>query len=174
MNDSQLSALIGLAGSLVGALAALAGTWISNRHTAQVAEVQRREEQREKYGEELKAAYVDWMHAAHHAVQRMLVVHNAVLDGRRDLPEEVWDEMRNDVILGGAKLRIIDDSQATVDLVEKFFRTYFASLQTIANGSKTLDERNEARLAIAIHLGEVGKALRERFALPTGAITKRP
>lgn len=68
MNDTVVSALFGFGGSVVGALAALGGTWLSLQHTRGETRAQRKEERREKQRDDLKQAYYEWFAQARDAI----------------------------------------------------------------------------------------------------------
>lgn len=63
LTDTQIGAFIGFIGSLVGAIFALAGTWITLWHTQRKDEAKRRADVEQKNYETLREAYAQWLAA---------------------------------------------------------------------------------------------------------------
>jgi hypothetical protein len=102
LTDAQAGALIGFIGSLVGAVFALGGTWLTLWHTQRKDETKRRAEVEQKNYETLREAYAQWLAALEDGILsdistiRVLLTEPDPVMQRR--VAEVIDKMRSCVL----------------------------------------------------------------------------
>lgn len=173
LNDTQLSTVIGLAGSLVGALAALAGTWLTLWHTRHLAKEERSVQKQEQAQSKLFEAYVEWLTAADQS--RLLLTNLMLAADRGDWSATValLDEGRQQVNFRGWKLFLLEPDSNVHEHFRTMLQVYDDALFAIAKPQASLSERGAASRKAIDAIGGVCGVLWSKFH-EEGALTKSP
>lgn len=163
LNDNQLAAAVGLVGSLVGAAAALLGTWQSNRHNAREAKAQRALEREREHEKALKDAYVEWMHALQIRCVSLAKLAVFMNQHHKVNNEAVYDEVTQDVAFNAARLKLTEDRADVYQLIDDTIVAYHASLGLIIKPQATPAERSEALDRLSLVARKAQEGLRSRF-----------
>lgn len=180
MNDTQLSALIGLAGSMVGALAALAGTWLTLWHTRRESRSQRDDERREARFRELRDAYIEWVAAFEVVEYRLSSLQSIRADpssGEKGEYIKLYEGIRTDTILHASKLMLIDSNTESLNRINATIAAFHIVLDEIIAGPEGKIGLKTAWTNLKVIENDLRAHLCERFSglkLTTGRKPSAP
>lgn len=181
MNDSLLSAAIGFGGSLVGALFALLGTWLTLWHTRKEAHNERREQRQEADLALLRDAYVEWLEAADRAAVRIGEMFAELGQGNHEAARKMLASLREDHVFLAEKLQLLDPDKGSTMIVMKFVKSFLTDYERLANMDRVMAPSEQGRFseALGAELRRIRFTIHERLKLslpntptPTRALAK--
>ncbi len=155
MTDGEIAAISGLVGSLIGALAALAGTWLQARETRKSQREQWMHEQTHRNLEGLRDAYVEWLEAANRGAVRMAEMYDALDQGKK-AAETFLASLRENHVLLGAKIQLLDPDPTYPQLVRGWVRSFMSESEALLSGNRIAVEREHKE--VGAKLGKESRA----------------
>jgi hypothetical protein len=174
VNDTLLTALIGLGGSLVGALAALGGTWLQARETRRLNAEERAEQRLNEHERELRQAYLDWVRAVEILGWELLSLRGLV-EGKPGIPIEDFEQRyASTVALAATKIYMLDSDPEGHKLVRDSSRVFRERMMAACNPNTPQDIRVRLIITITEWLDTVFADVNVRFTGIRLPVTKRP
>ena len=171
MNDNLLTALIGLAGSLVGALAALGGTWLTLWHTRKGQQEHWAREETSKEFNALRDAYVAWLDSLKTATEEA-VTNKLILDANSPLPLPEHDTKG----FTATRLLVLESSPEAHKRIKETISTFYDAMLRLRDEHATPADRSRECKVISAAFQEASDWVTEEFANVSASknLTKPP
>ena len=158
----------GLVGSLIGAGAALIGTWLTLWHSRKAQREQWHLEQTYKNFEALRDAYVEWIDAVSRVGGEAAMLKAAIDNGHIQSVHEALERTRADVPFQATKITLMEPDAEAHQRVRTAISTYYDSMQIMFAETSTKEQRSRNLRRIAVAFDEVSEWLSARFSrVPT-------